>query len=248
MRTDEYAAWLLPLLAPSPRPDSSGGGAEATDRPSAAAEAAARGEGGSSGGGGGGRHSLSAVLADVKLVSAAATAAVAAAADNDRGAVGENEGLSGDVGSGGGERGGEDGGGDAVATAVGYLLQRELRWHPVWSTVELWEVSMSDSVVMAMEGGGARSERWLPAGTLTALEEVFYVLKYIHGSGTRRFFTRSFFFSLLCLYLFLLFLLLFHLVLFCLLVHMPFFPRPPTCRVRRKTSEASSGGACTLTR
>lgn len=78
------------------------------------------------------------------------------------------------------ERGGV-GGGDAgevaaaavtAAAAADYLLQRELRRHRVWRTIELWEVSMSDSVVMAMDGGGARAERWLPAAALAALNEV----------------------------------------------------------------------------
>ncbi|CAN0325676.1 unnamed protein product, partial [Laminaria digitata] len=122
------------------------------------------GGGGGRGGGGQGRHSFAAVLADVNLVSAAAAAENASA------------GFSGDVGGGGGGWGGGEAGGEKPATAavsVGYLLQRELRRHPVWSTVELWEVSMSDSVVMAMEGGGARSERWLPAETMAALEERF---------------------------------------------------------------------------
>lgn len=66
--------------------------------------------------------------------------------------------------------GGEEG--KALIAMASYLLQRELRRHPVWSTIELWEVSMSDSVVMAMAGGGERAERWLPTNTLTALEEV----------------------------------------------------------------------------
>lgn len=56
--------------------------------------------------------------------------------------------------------------------SAGYLLQRELRRHPVWATIELWEVSISDSIVMAMDGGGARAERWLPAATVTALKQV----------------------------------------------------------------------------
>lgn len=88
--------------------------------------------------------------------------------------------------SGGGEStaGGGGGGGVGFLNAVGktpassvrrtgdYVLQRELRRHPVWATIELWEVALSDSVVIATEGGGARAERWLPAETLSSLQKV----------------------------------------------------------------------------
>lgn len=87
--------------------------------------------------------------------------------------------------SGGGEStAGGGGGGVGFLNAVGktpassgrrtgdYVLQRELRRHPVWATIELWEVALSDSVVIATEGGGARAERWLPAETLSSLKKV----------------------------------------------------------------------------
>ncbi|CAN0572414.1 unnamed protein product, partial [Ectocarpus sp. 12 AP-2014] len=66
-----------------------------------------------------------------------------------------------------------EGAGEAEEEAAGYLLLRELRRHPVWAAIELWEVSMSDSVVMAMEGGGERAERWLTRDTLDAMRERF---------------------------------------------------------------------------
>ena len=103
--------------------------------------------GGGGGGGGGITESLSsAVMADSELVSAAGRLDEAAAA--------------------GGEGSGEQGAG------VDYLLLRELRRHSVWATIELWEVSLSDSVVVAMEGGGARAERWLPGSVVMGLKEV----------------------------------------------------------------------------
>ncbi|CAM9704425.1 unnamed protein product, partial [Ectocarpus sp. 8 AP-2014] len=114
---------------------------------------------GKSGGGGGGNN-IPAVMADSELVSAAgkldeASAAAAASAA-----------PAADVPGG-------EGAGEADEEAAGYLLLRELRRHPVWAAIELWEVSMSDSVVMAMEGGGARAERWLTRDTLDAMRECF---------------------------------------------------------------------------
>lgn len=182
VQADEYAAWLLPLLPPPPPPDSgSGDGAEEIKELGEAAEGGVAGEGGRGGEWGGergregaGGHSLAAVVADVELVSATAVAASAVANERDgvldqRQTAGENT----EVSSGGADRGGD---GAPATASVGYLLQRELRRHPVWSTVELWEVAMSDSVVMAMAGGGERAERWLPAETMAALDEVRYLL------------------------------------------------------------------------
>lgn len=113
------------------------------------------GGGRSGGGGGGGGNNIPAVMADSELVSAAGKLDEASAA-----AV-----PAADVPGGGGA-------GEAEEEAAGYLLLRELRRHPVWAAIELWEVSMSDSVVMAMEGGGERAERWLTRDTLDAMREV----------------------------------------------------------------------------
>lgn len=123
--------------------------------------------GGAEGGGGGSVTSLSsAVMADSELVSAAgrldeATAAAAVAA------------APTDVSGGEGVEEASPGAGEPRAGAD-YLLLRELRRHPVWATIELWEVSMSDSVVMAMDGGGAKAERWLPGSVMNGLKEVHW--------------------------------------------------------------------------
>ena len=138
---------------------------------------------GQSGGGGSSGESLSsAVMADSELVSAAEKLDEAAAA-----ATGGCEGA---VSSGEGEGAGEH------RAGVDYLLLRELRRHSVWATIELWEVSMSDSVVMAMEGGGARAERWLPRSVVTGLREVFYMPPLI---CMRHFFSFCWFKRLCCL-------------------------------------------------
>eukprot|EP00752_Nemacystus_decipiens_P007524 g6724.t1 len=116
-----------------------------------------------SGGDGGGGESLSsAVMADSELVSAAGRLDEAAAA-----AAAAAAGMS----SGDGEAAGEQ------RAGVDYLLLRELRRHSVWATIELWEVSMSDSVVMAMEGGGPRAERWLPGSVVVRLKEARSLLR-----------------------------------------------------------------------
>lgn len=149
---------------------------------------AAAAESGSSSGGGGGSELL-AIMADSELVSAADALDQRHQLQGSRGEHTSNVGFPKDEGGSGhpghdggdgdkdgvilsGEREGNgEGKGTEMPTAA-YLLQRELRRHPVWSTIELWEVSMSDSVVMSMEGGGARAERWLPIDTLDALRKV----------------------------------------------------------------------------
>jgi len=120
--------------------------------------------GAGAGAGGAGADSVSsAVMADSELVSAAGRLDEAAAAP---------------TGAASG-----DGAGTGAGAGADYLLLRELRRHPVWRTIELWEVSMSDSVVMAMEGGGARVEKWLPGSVLVGLEEVREAL---HADERRR--------------------------------------------------------------
>lgn len=110
-----------------------------------------------------GSNGSPAVPADSELLSAAAGVLDEAAV-----AVGE-EGSTGE-GLVEGERKGA--GGD-------YMLLRELRRHRVWTTIELWEVSISDSVVMAMDGGGERAERWLAGETREALREVRASRKHV---------------------------------------------------------------------
>ncbi|CAM9829897.1 unnamed protein product [Choristocarpus tenellus] len=53
------------------------------------------------------------------------------------------------------------------------FLQWELRKHPIWKKIELWEVTISDSIVMAMQGGGNQEEQRLPAATVEALDKRF---------------------------------------------------------------------------
>lgn len=147
--------------------------------------AEAGGSGNSGGGGGSGSGSgvdVLAVMADSELVSAAEELDRQNQLDRDGG--GSDGGAEDKAGvcdvSGEDRKDGEvkgkalDGTASGMGEAAGanYILQRELRRHPIWRTIELWEVSMSDSVVMATDGGGARAERWLPARTLVALDEV----------------------------------------------------------------------------
>lgn len=67
---------------------------------------------------------------------------------------------------------GEEGTEGETGVGADYMLLRELRRHRVWTTIELWEVSISDSVVMAMDGGGRRAQRWLAPDARDALNEV----------------------------------------------------------------------------
>lgn len=165
VRGSEYVAWLR--AAEAGGGGNSGGGG---------------GGGGSSGSGSGG--DVLAVMADSELVSAAGELDRQKQLDRDGGGGGGGGGAEDKAGVGDGSGGEERKDGEvkgkgldgttsgAEAAGANYLLQRELRRHPIWRTIELWEVAMSDSVVMAADGGGARAERWLPAGTLVALDEV----------------------------------------------------------------------------
>lgn len=143
---------------------------------------AAEAGGSGNSGGGGSAVDVLAVMADSELVSAADELdrqnQLERDGDGSDGGAEDKPGV-GDVSGGEERKDGEmkgkrlDDTPSAVdAAGANYLLQRELRRHPIWRTIELWEVSMSDSVIMAADGGGARAERWLPAGTLVALDEV----------------------------------------------------------------------------
>lgn len=110
----------------------------------------------------------SAVFADSELMSAAAAAATAASAGvaNEDGVAPTAAGGTAAVEERSARAGGER------TRGADYLLLRELRRHSVWATIELWEVSMSDSVVMALDGGGAQAEPWLTDSVKIALTEV----------------------------------------------------------------------------